>query len=122
PTPAAAGLRAMSSSANTGMTTLAYGAGCCSRFYGTRLQRMGSCSATSRRAATRMLNTKPGFAGKVEIFGTWAVFADIFNGKRSGLPIRAGGSLIDASDNSPQGELLNELYRTTTRLEGSHPF
>jgi hypothetical protein len=68
------------------------------------------------------LNTKPGFAGKVEIFGTWAVFADIFNAKRSGLPIRAGGSLIDASDKSPQGELLNELYRTTTRLDGSDPF
>ena len=68
------------------------------------------------------LNTRPGFAGKVEIFGTWAVFADIFNGKRSGLPIRAGGSLIDTSDKSPQGELLNELYRTTTRLDGSDPF
>jgi len=68
------------------------------------------------------LNTRPGFAGKVEIFGTWAAFADIFNGKRSGLPIRVGGSLIDASDKSPQGELLNELYRTTTRLDGSDPF
>ncbi len=67
------------------------------------------------------LNTRPGFAGKVEIFGTWAVFADIFNGKRSGLPIRAGATLVDASDKSPRGELLNELYRTTTRLEGSDP-
>ena len=68
------------------------------------------------------LNTKPGFAGKVDIFGTWAAFADIFNGKRSGLPIRAGSSLVDANDKSPQGELLNELYNTTTRLEGSDPF
>ena len=67
------------------------------------------------------LNTRPGFAGKVEIFGTWEVFADIFNGKRSRLPIRAGGTLIDASDKSPRGELLNELYRTTTRFEGSDP-
>lgn len=67
------------------------------------------------------LNKRPGFAGKVEIFGTWATFADIFNGKRSGLPIRAGATLIDASDNSPQGQLLNELYRTTTRLEDADP-
>ena len=68
------------------------------------------------------LNKRPGFTGKVEIFGTWATFADIFNGKRSGLPIRAGGTLVDTSDQSPRGELLNELYRTTTRLEGEDPF
>jgi len=68
------------------------------------------------------LNAKRGFAGKVEVFGTWAAFADIFNGKRSGLPIRTGGTLVDANDKSPQGELLNELYRTTTRLEGPDPF
>jgi hypothetical protein len=68
------------------------------------------------------LNRKPGFAGKVEIFATWAAFADIFNGKRSGLPVRAGASLVDANDKSPQGALLNELYRTTTRLYGADPF
>lgn len=67
------------------------------------------------------LNGRPGFAGKVEIFGTWAVFADIFNAKRSRLPIRAGATLVDQSDRSPQGQLLNELYRTTTRLEGDDP-
>lgn len=67
------------------------------------------------------LNQRPGFAGKVDIFGTWATFADIFNGKRSGLPIRAGATLVDASDKSPQGQLLSELYRTTTRLEGTDP-
>ncbi len=68
------------------------------------------------------LNQKPEFAGRVEIFGTWAVFADIFNGGRSGLAIRAGGTLVDAGDRSPRGELLNELYRTTTRFEGTDPF
>ncbi len=68
------------------------------------------------------LNSKPAFAGKVEIFGTWHAFADIFNGKRSGLAIRAGRTAIDASDKSPQGKLLNELYRTTTRFEGTDPF
>src|SRR5262249_16619560 len=68
------------------------------------------------------LNKRPGLAGKVEIFGTWATFADIFNGARSGLPIRSGASLVDASDRSSRGQLLSELYRTTTRLEGSDPF
>jgi hypothetical protein len=68
------------------------------------------------------LNTRPGLRGRVEIFGTWATFADIFNGQRSGLPIRAGASLVDAADRSPRGALLTELYRTTTRLEGVDPF
>jgi hypothetical protein len=68
------------------------------------------------------LNTKPAFTGKVEIFATWATFADIFNGARSKLPIRAGATLVDARDSSPRGALLNELYRTTTRLEGTDPY
>ncbi len=68
------------------------------------------------------LNTRPGFAGKVEIFGTWATFADIFNGARSRLPIRAGATLVDANDKSAAGLLLNELYQTTTRLGGTDPY
>ncbi len=68
------------------------------------------------------LNTKPAFAGKVGIFGTWATFADIFNGARSHLPIRSGATLVDANDRSAHGVLLSELYRTTTRLEGADPF
>jgi hypothetical protein len=68
------------------------------------------------------LNTRPGFAGNVAIFGTWATFADIFNGARSHLPIRSGATLVDANDRSARGELLSELYRTTTRLEGTDPY
>jgi Type I phosphodiesterase / nucleotide pyrophosphatase len=68
------------------------------------------------------LNTTPEFAGKVEIFGTWSVFADIFNEQRSRLPVRAGATLVDARDFSPRGRLLTELYQTTTRLEGSDPY
>ena len=68
------------------------------------------------------LNTTPDFKGTVEIFGTWQAFADIFNGKRSHLPIRAGATLVDTSDTSPRGRLLTELYQTTTRLEGADPF
>ena len=53
---------------------------------------------------------------------TWATFADIFNGARSRLPIRSGATLIDANDRSAHGVLLNELYRTTTRIEGDDPY
>ena len=67
------------------------------------------------------LDAQPAFHGKVEIFGDWSVFHDIFNGKRSHLPIRAGATLVDRSDRSPQGQLLAELYRTTTRLDGDDP-
>ncbi len=68
------------------------------------------------------LNTKPAFAGKVEIFATWATFANIFNSARSKLPIRAGATLVDANDRSPRGVLLRELYQTTTRLEEDDPY
>jgi hypothetical protein len=67
------------------------------------------------------LNTKPKFHGQVEIFGTWGAFHRIFNGTRSGLPIRAGDTLVDATDHSPRGSLMNELYRTTTPLEDDNP-
>jgi len=67
------------------------------------------------------LNGMPQFHGKVEIFGTWGAFHRIFNGPRSGLAIRAGDTLVDAADHSPRGELLTELYRTTTRLEDDNP-
>jgi hypothetical protein len=65
---------------------------------------------------------RPGFRGKVEIFGTWEAFHDIFNVQRSHLPVRSGATLVDSSDHSPRGQLLQELYRTTTRLEGADPY
>jgi Metalloenzyme superfamily len=68
------------------------------------------------------LSHRPGFEKKVEIFGTWDTFHDIFNEKRSHLPIRAGANLVDSSDHSARGELFSELYRNTTRLEGADPF
>jgi len=68
------------------------------------------------------LATRPAFAGKVEIFGTWETFHDIFNERRSHLPIRSGANLVDGSDTSESGRLLSQLYRTTTRLEVSDPY
>lgn len=68
------------------------------------------------------LNERPELRGSVEIFGTWSVFHDIFNDRRSHLPVRSGATLVDASDRSPRGILLSELYRTTTRMEGEDPY
>jgi Type I phosphodiesterase / nucleotide pyrophosphatase len=68
------------------------------------------------------LNAQPGLAGKVEIFGTWNTFHDIFNEARSHLPIRAGATLLDRSDKSARGQLLAELDRTTTALEPGDPY
>ena len=68
------------------------------------------------------LSGRPGFTDKVEIFGTWEAFHDIFNEQRSHLPVRAGATLVDTHDASPRGQLLLDLYRTTTRLEGTDPF
>jgi hypothetical protein len=65
---------------------------------------------------------RPEFKDKVEIFGTWENFHDIFNDKRSHLPVRAGANLVDSSDKSPRGLLLRSLYENTTRLEGTDPF
>jgi Type I phosphodiesterase / nucleotide pyrophosphatase len=67
------------------------------------------------------LNSLPEYHGKVELFGTWGAFHRIFSEARSGLPIRAGYSLVDAGDQSPRGRLMNELYQTTTRLEEDNP-
>lgn len=68
------------------------------------------------------LDAQPDLHDRVEIFGTWSVFHDIFNERRSHLPIRSGATLVDSSDVSPRGKLLTELYRTTTRLEGDDPY
>jgi hypothetical protein len=68
------------------------------------------------------LNARKPYAGRVEIFGTWSVFHDIFNEQRSHLPIRAGANLVDAEDSSETGKLLAGLYATTTRLEFEDPY
>ena len=68
------------------------------------------------------LNAQPGLAGKVEVFGTWNTFRDIFNVARSHLPVRAGATLLDPADNSARGQLLAELNRTTTALEPGDPY
>lgn len=67
------------------------------------------------------LNGLPEFHGKVEIFGGWQTFHEIFNESRSHLPIRSGKTLVDAADSSPRGQLMRELYDTTPRMEDPDP-
>jgi|KBSMisStandDraft_5_1062788.scaffolds.fasta_scaffold01782_2 hypothetical protein len=64
---------------------------------------------------------RPELKDKVNIFGSWETFHDIFNDKRSHLPVRSGGNTMDADDKSSRGQLLRSLYDTTTRLEGTDP-
>ncbi len=63
------------------------------------------------------LNKQPEFQGQVEVFGTWETFKDIFNEKRSHLPVQSGWN-IDANTGTPAGDqLYSELLRTTTRFD-----
>jgi hypothetical protein len=64
------------------------------------------------------LNRLPEFRGKVAAFATWGVFSNIFNTPRSRLDVHCGWDpAYSGSALSPREELLNELYRHTTRLE-----
>ena len=63
------------------------------------------------------LNKQPDLAGKIEVFGTWETFKDIFNEKRSHLPVHAGWN-IDLGTGSPYDDrVFRELLRTTTRFD-----
>jgi hypothetical protein len=63
------------------------------------------------------LNKFDEFRGKVAIYGTWEVYDNIFNRKRSGLVMQTGWNLPRKADETPRDALLRELYETTTRLD-----
>lgn len=63
------------------------------------------------------LNRLPELHGRVGVCGTWAAFADIFSEKRSGLFVQAGWRINGSGTSGPRGQLLEELLRTTTRLD-----
>ena len=63
------------------------------------------------------LDGLPEFGGRVSVYATWATFKDIFNVERSHLPLQVGWDLPYHGQLTPRQELLNELYRTTTRLD-----
>ena len=63
------------------------------------------------------LNALPDLQGKVSAHATWSIFKDIFNVARSHLPLQVGWDLPYQGASTPSQELLNRLYRTTTRLD-----
>ncbi len=63
------------------------------------------------------LNRFPEFRGNVAVYGTWSVFANIFNEKRSGLVMQAGWDLPKKEGLTSSNAVLRRLYRTTTRLD-----
>ncbi len=63
------------------------------------------------------LNRLPELHGRVSILGTWGTFADIFSEKRSGLYMQAGWRFNAIGPDSPRRQLLEQLFRTTTRLD-----
>ena len=65
------------------------------------------------------LNTRPGIAGHVAVFGTWNEFPDIFNRTRSHLPIWAAFDPPPAATPpTARDSLLESIYTTTTRIWG----
>ncbi len=58
----------------------------------------------------------PAFHDRVAAFGTWDVFAAIFNRQRAGFPVHAGWEPPFATDTSATERTINRLYATTTRL------
>jgi len=63
------------------------------------------------------LNRFPEFRGKVAVYGTWSIFANIFNEKRSGLVMQAGWDFPKKEGLTSDDAVLRRLYRTTTRLD-----
>ena len=63
------------------------------------------------------LNTLPDLQGKVSAHATWSTFKDIFNIPRSHLPLQVGWDVPYQGTLTPRQELLNRLYRSTTRFD-----
>ena len=63
------------------------------------------------------LNGQADLHGQVGIYATWDTFKDIFNVHRSNLPLHVGWDPPYSGVLTPRQELLNRLYRTTTRVD-----
>ena len=64
------------------------------------------------------LNQFDEFHGRVAIYGTWNVFENIFNQRRSGLVVQAGWKPPPkVGPPTPRDLLLRRLYATTTPLD-----
>jgi hypothetical protein len=63
------------------------------------------------------LNTMQEFHGKVAVYATWLNFKDIFNEPRSHLLMQVGWDQPYRGTMTPRQQLLNDLYRSTTKLD-----
>ena len=63
------------------------------------------------------LDKFPELHGKVAVYATWEVFKNIFNEPRSHLVMQVGWDLPEKGKLTPQQELMNRLYQTTTKLD-----
>ena len=61
------------------------------------------------------LARRPGFAGKVRVWGTWDVFDAIFNERRAGIPVRSGWDVPFPRARDAGEAELDALWATTTR-------
>jgi hypothetical protein len=63
------------------------------------------------------MNHLPEFHGKVAVYATWDTFKNIFNEPRSQLAMQVGWDPPEKGTLTPRQQLLNDLYRTTARLD-----
>lgn len=63
------------------------------------------------------LNGSGDLRGRVAIFGTWNVYDDIFNRKRSGLVMQTGWTLAPKDHPTPRDTLLRRLFDSTTQFD-----
>ncbi len=63
------------------------------------------------------LDSLPELHGKVTAYATWDTFQDIFNVKRSHLPVHTGWELPYSGKTDARQQLMNTLYQTTTRMD-----
>lgn len=61
------------------------------------------------------LASRPGFAGRVRVWGTWDVFDAIFNESRAGIPVRSGWDVPFPGPRNEVERELDALWATTTR-------
>jgi len=63
------------------------------------------------------LNRTAELAGHVAVYGTWRVYADIFNESRSHLVMQAGWTTPPKSGDASKDALLSRLFTTTARFD-----
>jgi hypothetical protein len=63
------------------------------------------------------LNGSPELHGHVAVYATWDAFKRIFNEPRSNLTMQVAFDPPYKGKLTPREELMNELYRTTTKLD-----